>query len=827
MDNNLEQQGNININAQPIHEVRQENEHLNEQINEQAPNLAMQENEEQNLQQNVNNQYAERLANTFRQAKSRRINAAAIRHESSQKSVTRVVKKHLIKKDETVTENIHYYGTGKQLEEKRKENAKNIKLGSFRERDVKAAYRRRTDISVKKECGYSNFQLLSQFYPFMKGEMTDEAFNNMVKDYGKQEDTEGRYRAMDQLTAQIMKIDPSNYTLATDEDIAKQSADLDNLCELTRSYRFLMEDNAGYLETLKNKKIEGSEESYYDRLQKQMEMMTAISDYYKVRKMIISDSEYIASKGDIEQDIKETDSRGTKHLKEMLRVSFRLAARLNKVMGAAGVELPVLADGLSDYAKKQNKALDDVFAKDAETEEEKKVWRDTLEKLERENECIASLDIRDCLGTLYDIDKKKMSPYALAYSLIPGGTMDLQRESYTREKYTQPAGPNVNEPDFKTRLRNAVNKKKNNEWLPDLKFKSNKYPLMEINEAYDNFERSINDFPGVLMDDLSDEEVLEHAENIMIADSNEYKQKLNDDNYKDETDYYEDALAEVHLRSASRYQALTEQLDQALGMRFFVLHRADYAKVLPQKVINLLIAANGVTNVIETKKGDQKAFYRSLTESKVGKRSKYKLDGDRFVECGDTYANSLSRLDSNGTVLSLLTYLYNYSILKNEVEFRSEEELLEYRNFEKRVGTLNITKEQVEECYNAHRNDPEIAPKLQKLENVAFSPSLLKLATYIFIHPEFLTDKMRYGISPGNTAILDNPECIKRFRKNGMIKPISKKEVKDYETSLKKRKLNPSNIDSFDNTLNDKNDLYGLKVIYDIIDEENAKKKSK
>ena len=40
-------------------------------------------------------------------------------------------------------------------------------------------------------------------------------------------------------------------------------------------------------------------------------------------------------------------------------------------------------------------------------------------------------------------------------------------------------------------------------------------------------------------------------------------------------------------------------------------------------------------------------------------------------------------------------------------------------------------------------------------------------------------------------------------------------------------KLNPTNIDNFDNTLKDENDLYGLKVIYDIIDEENAKKKNR
>ncbi len=814
-----------------------------------------------------------RLANSFQMAKNRRLNVKTVKKDSVIKSVTRVTAKHILKDDETVTENIHYYGSSEKLEEKRKENAEMLHAGRFVTKDLKAEYRRGTDIGVKAAVGYRSFQQLSQFFPaFMQDGVNKDAFNEMVSKYGKQTDAPERFEVMDKLTEKIMGINPSDFDFSSDSAIAQKASSFDSMHTMVEAYRELIEDNPHYVQLLKNTKNDDEADSYFDKVSKQMEKLTAMSDYYRIRRMIMSDPEYIATGGDVEQEIKETDTKGTRHFKELLRTSYHLASNLNRVLGANDIDVPVPLEGQNELSKTVYGKLDEAVkinkneyreAGNHATEyalRRENIIRDELDRLEREQDKKADPQMRNCLGKITDIsrtvkvfDEKKgkyvekkvkhSTPFIGGYGCITPGFLESQtfHDGYIQNRDVRPG--------LQERLKAIAQKMCNNSLSHDAHYPSKKYPeLARKVEAMDNIVRMVQKLMLELNDDISDSEIVEFVETLLVSNSKDFfnrhaadekrakGQQLSPEEQnlapigEDEFSYYEDAYTEATMRSFYRHNALFEQVEQSLGAKALLLHPVDLAIKYPEVVQRLVNTNITITNIIkDNAKQPLMSFINKYNQNHT-KRNKYKLDAQKFVDCADLYGSITFKLTFFTHVKSYIANLYlkacGNDMIIDEYSSISEERFNEIKS---QVGDLGITREKVDQCYEAHKNDDIIKRmgKITSLNNDSFSKDvLLRVGAYLYYHPEIMTEKLLNHLTPEQGANVLNTTPQQAFRhafRNGYVRDFTKEDLDAYAADMKKRGLKPLNYDPVTGQVV-KADPYGLQVYYEMLEEEEQRK---
>ena len=137
-----------------------------------------------------------------------------------------------------------------------------------------------TPLAVKKKVDYRTFTDLSE-----------------KKAKRKVEGRKG-YEALDFMTAQILKIDASNFDISSDEAIAKNAVQLEKMARGVEAYRKMVEKFGGseYIKYLSEKKIEGVNGNITKTALTQIDSLLSISRYYRIRKLIMEDEGYTQEK---------------------------------------------------------------------------------------------------------------------------------------------------------------------------------------------------------------------------------------------------------------------------------------------------------------------------------------------------------------------------------------------------------------------------------------------------------------------------------------------------------------------------------------------------
>ncbi len=776
------------------------------QINEEDQKKLLKEQEKQQRE----NAFREK----FQEAKTRKLSTKKIKKGITFKSETRVTKKHLIKKDET--ENVKMY-LREEENKKLEEYSEKINKGIMAPKDIAANFRMDTSIEIKSKCGFENFTLLSKFYPGIASEMKPEEYRKLVSDYGKDAKSEGRFAVMDTLTTKIMGIDTSQIDLSTDSAIVEKCSNLEALSSMVESYKELLSGNPAYKEKLKNTKENGV--SNFELLAKKLEVLSAMSDYYRIRKMILTDPEYISSENGIDEEITEKDGKATTRLKEMMRASYLLADNLNRVAGLSGslytIELPELSEGKTKEAKKRFKKIDDcikakkgssALSESWEKQYEKSLVReagisDLLRQFEEQGLSVSTMQMRNDFKDLSS-NKAEISKLAAPYSLGLSKSLNYLMGVYIEEKR-----PGLQEKISRMKLDTL----KDGTFLSNSTFPSKKYPMLEKLELSDNLNRSV---PHLIMRmmDKSDAEIIEFIKTINTLATSDYLAKK-DNMTEEEFEFYEDRYADVANETLFRHNALVEKTADAYGMNIIISHPSDYAWNCSDDTMATLGAVSVNSNILQ-EGNDMRLLEFASQYQKDKKHKNYKYNQYQLVDCGDALTPILFK---NGVLDDLDEYLTG-----NDEGRLSEEELELYQEI---IGD-SLSEDMINEWAEKPENKKEIE-RYAKLSFTAATQFRSKLAVYLIKNPSVLSKEMLEKLPTENFATvhsssLNKEKMINAMYEYGLAKPPADSELKKYEKSMKDRKLLKINYKEYKNEEGSSEyeliskDPYHLKLFYDM-----------
>ena len=734
------------------------------------------------------------LADKFENASKREVIMAQIDQKERVKTETVMKKKGFFSKAQAET--VTYYQAEEQQVKNRQEDADSLKAYQDLRNDTLADYRLSLSFDAKVACGYDTMKNLSQF-----ANICDE---ETMKKYGKAPDTPereaDRAEVMDKITAKIMDMDVNAYSNLSDKAICRNAGALEEMSAQVNAFRSLLSQNPAYAEKLKNTKLsDGS--SQLDQLNAQMEMLGAISDYYRVRKMILTDSEYINSTKGISHDISDSDPASTVHLKEMLRMSYHLANRVNAVLGGGG-DMPELKAGETVRAKKVYGDIDNDI-------------RAQIAKMEQKNLSSNSFKSRDEEKLSFEHKAKEpMSKYVAIYALGSANTMGYVLDDHFREHETKAPElfADYVEKNFKVDEKGV----KSDSFNPRFD-EAKTYTGMSKFECMDNLGRMRRKIAVMgQMAGLSDKEMLEWYAGLSVRQTNEFVEAKKQAS-EEKMAYMEEMAADAYMKSLIYHNALLERLAETIGQDAFLMHPEDLAARLTDEQWLLLTSAATISNII-TKDEENNQGVRDFVKQYQEKHPDMApFDVDKFVKAGNAYTALQFKLQTNTTLVKYLTS-------SDPEDFDDED--VSYEDYQKTYGN-DFNWDEIEEWYEQNKDDPQY----DYVSSTDLKEEVKKFTLYCMAHPEKLDAKKHVKVMNNQgmdfncrlTSADAETRDIVAMASEGLVKPRSIKELKKYEAGLKKRGKSSTNIYMKDNEkggtdyLANEYDPYKMKLHYEMI----------
>lgn len=751
---------------------------------EQKQSLQIQENKQegeiQKVDENLPLQVEEqkvslksRLADKFKAAHKQKVSLSKISQKERIQSVTTTKKKSFFSKP--VSETKTYYKAEALAMKDRQAQAETITKAVYKLKDDQASFRMSCSLEEKAECGFENTKLLSRF-----GELCTK---DTLKNYGKDEDAPGRAEVLDLLTSHMLDISMDKYKDLSDKKILENISSFESMSMEVESYNKLLKGNPKYVESLKGQKTEDGK-SQYDVLMQKIDVLKAVSDYYRIRKLILTDSEYINNPENISGEIAENDCQATVRLKEMLRASYYLAERINKLSGEEPDEdQPKLTEGVSERTRYTNKKIDKIFSSthtiDGETIEKPEGLIDAEISqfiLEMETKSLSSSKFAERNGLSFkNPPNEVMSKSAMAYAF---GTEEMKNMCIF--EFMQENGQEF----IKNRkeIQNNYFADKNegdsfNAHLPGAK----KYTTINGFDIMDNVARNTERLVYFSKEmGMTEQEAKEWYLNICLSKTKFYKEHKDDEK---SMDYMEDAFADAAMESLIRHNAAMERLAEMVGQDIFLMHPADLMARITEEQFNVINMISTITNIIQSSDPTKKTG-PALVEFVNNYRKRHpdspSIDPIKFLKAGTAFSSVQFRMGVGQHLDEYLEGDYNDLYDKNRYA----------KAFEG-----NLSEDEVNDWLQENKERPEVKRLLKYRQINEKSNLIKKLGIYFYFNPEKVTADMLKVTGEAEMAGLTKPYEYSRSNdmlsaaEIGLIKPRTFAELKSYEKSLKSRNM--------------------------------------
>ena len=750
-----------------------------------------------------------------------------------------IVKQHTFKKDEVITRTV-VTDKEKKVSDK-KAIAKRMKLYTD-ELDTKKV-RARADVSIddKKLLDYRTFEQLSEFAPLLEKE---DSLSKLCSSYGKakqkykgnvdaknEENADKVYReevcpVLDGLTASIMKMDASSFKIGSDEELAKNASELESMSRALSAYMGILGKEAKYKEYLFSRKVKDGSESWGDKLLKQLDRLSAVSEYYRLRRLVIEDEYYINhANEEIPLQEEKDDPIAVKRLKKNMRASVMAAGNLSRIFRKTGVELPTFKD--SDMAG----ILTKYSYENKETDEKK--HRESAER--------HLLDITSSDQYIRDLEKTRylQPPFWLQNAL----TMDP--EEIKKKKLNKDAGfvggsahtdmpmimnyiKKTGNQDLYDRIMDMKNKKmKGGPWGESPNFEGGDELLADITIS-DSWNRSMFAYSSEYNYRRTDDEILEMMDILSIQKDKEKWNEIKKD--PQAFAFYESAYKEMLMKNVSIIYSSAKRMSETICGKLLTLHTADLIQQMTAEIRSVIMNTAIISNI--TEKNNAERLEKLFKEND--------LDGRYFFDM-----EGLMDMDALSTANFKLNAVGNayIDLLMKGSNFIGDEESARKARI-KIFGDDDFYTKVIKPEYEANK---------KQAVKEGFSGSDNKIISwYLIHHPEYMTiEKLntkvddvyvfQHDLKNGYSSFYTGAEeKYRNMIKNKKIDLPSEEEMKKYEQSLKDRKLFAMRADAEDDpkpeedvkigktgltikwrviSENRKNDPYGLNLVRNGLEE--------
>ena len=561
-----------------------------------------------------------------------------LKEEHTVKTKT-TIKKRTFKKDEVITERVVVDKEEKTRLKRAIAKKMTANYGFSVDKKVKA--RRNVDILHKKHLDYSTFETISDFAPLMQGEKEFEdlvnqfsiaemekkkAKTNKQPEVDEKRLKENTIPAMNIITEKIMKINAAGFDLSSDQALAEQSDKLEEIARASVAYRKLLSQNPEYMDYVfsqKNKKGQNLGEL----LTRQLDQLTAVADYYRLRKIVIEDELYQSlANEEISIEDEKTDSVQMKRLKRMMRASYQAGMNLEQAFGGGG-EVPKIdlkTDDTIGILRRGKLQLDKKdMQKSAEGQLKMLVNQsDVISQLESERYFQAPRWMRESMT----LDPKKIPKQnkdknpALAIC-GPKSDMTMAKVAIKEfgkqelwDKWAKLTGKNGRDVGANPKFEGAKDKK-----LGDM-------------EISDNWNRLFAAFTTVYSYKNTDEEMMEMADLLSIQSDKEKWKEIQKD--PEAVAFYESAFREMSKKMIFAAYAGSKRFAETLGGKMNTMHPADICMQMTTKMHVYIMGNSVITNIV--KPGNTEKVIELFEEDK---ESKYAFDAEDFEDMSNVMSN--------------------------------------------------------------------------------------------------------------------------------------------------------------------------------------------
>lgn len=714
----------------------------------------------------------------------------------------RVIKRTL-KKDKVVVEKVVEDKEGRTRE--KSAVAKLVSTAHTEITNEKVKARTELDINIKKNMDYHTFTQLSEFAPLLG----KEQFKNLATLYGDATEYDRRYDekdekskqtrkelrerslfpAMDMLTDVIMKMEPGSFDVSSDRAIAKSARELEKMSAAVKSYRSLLEKNPDYFEALSSRKVDEEafgDDTYADAVMRKLEQLSAIGNYYELRKLVIEDDLYTSlANEEISMEEEKGDDIKTKNLKKNMRLSYYAGIRLQKVFLGADIRPET-------FETKDNGAMELMGERRDSFDADLQMNKPTMSQAERHLEYLKKLGSQQKLVDrtvheqlfiapkeeydLLTLDTKKMRTTPACGKF---GALMFQNTGAAMTPRAMVLANGGNESLYDRFLALGVEKsstKEKKSWGGTPHFIGGKDEYLSRLTISDTWSRLHLAFTSLYAYRRTDDEMMELADLLSIQSDEKAWEEIKRD--PDKLAYYESAYKEMAMRNFEAMYAGMVRVAQTVGMKSILLHPVDLIQQATMELKKLFMASSIITN---TTMGDNPELIKKLF-AENDKDGRFTFDIEDFKNIGATFAALNFKLTSVGDLTASL-----YKKIKGSD--RSSEYYLGY----------DAEKAMAKE-HDALIKQLEKEGKHKEAEECRNRTEIEKVDWYISMHPEIYSVKnllkkkngkyihQNAMISETGNMLSDGEMAFNKLVKSKRIELPTDEEVQQYQEYLKKNK---------------------------------------
>ena len=328
---------------------------------------------------------------------------------------------------------------------------------------------------------------------------------------------EGVCPVLDELTNEIMKIDATTFRLGSDAELARNASELESMSRAVSAYMGLLKQEPKYREYLFNRKSKNGTATWGDKVLTQLDRLSAVSEYYRLRRIVIEDEYYINNANEeIPLQEKKGDTTAVRHLKGNLRASAMAAS--------------------------------DQYVRSIENERymQPPLWLQNALTLDPE-----------------EIKKKKDNKDAGFTGGSPASDFPMVSK-YVRESGHRPLYDKI----FKM----GKEKTKTNTWGKSPKFLGGDETLNKITIS-DDWSRAMNAYASEYSYRRTDEEMLEMMDILSIQMDEEKWKEIGKD--PEAVAFYESAYKEMLMKNVSMILSSAKRMTQTISVKLLSMHSAD------------------------------------------------------------------------------------------------------------------------------------------------------------------------------------------------------------------------------------------------------------